>query len=224
MSDFGLSRLLPEHSPNLGSNADYTGTVTHMAPELLQHGSMSRAADVYSFGILSKLPACNVKAHVLLHHGQRGLTLCVYFPEIGDGNWGQGLKAACVHVGLPSLSTQVERPKRYNNLPPRKANTNQLRTCLETEHNKLFPGWDYSCRGWKSLRIADLAIIRHSSWWEVSFHWRMFSSPIKFPSNKHFHSLESALSVRSVGGADGGASLYGHQQDAGHVWGSLGGA
>lgn len=55
VSDFGLSRLLPEHSPKLGSNAEYTGTITHMAPELLQHGAMSRAADVYSFGILSKL-------------------------------------------------------------------------------------------------------------------------------------------------------------------------
>ena len=53
VSDFGLSRLLPEHSPKMGSKAEYTGTITHMAPELLQHGAMSRAADVYSFGILS---------------------------------------------------------------------------------------------------------------------------------------------------------------------------
>ena len=54
MSDFGLSRLLPDHSPKLGSQGEYTGTITHMAPELLEHGGMSRAADVYSFGILSK--------------------------------------------------------------------------------------------------------------------------------------------------------------------------
>jgi len=56
VSDFGLSRLLPDHSPKLGSNAEYTGTITHMAPELLEHGGMSRAADVYSFGVLSIPP------------------------------------------------------------------------------------------------------------------------------------------------------------------------
>jgi hypothetical protein len=56
VSDFGLSRLLPDHSPKLGSNAEYTGTITHMAPELLEHGGMSRAADVYSFGVLSTPP------------------------------------------------------------------------------------------------------------------------------------------------------------------------
>ena len=54
VSDFGLSRLLPEHSPKKGLHQEFTGTITHMAPELLQHGGMSRAADVYSFGILSK--------------------------------------------------------------------------------------------------------------------------------------------------------------------------
>ena len=56
VSDFGLSRLLPDHSPKFGSNPEYTGTITHMAPELLEHGGMSRAADVYSYGILSKAP------------------------------------------------------------------------------------------------------------------------------------------------------------------------
>ena len=62
VSDFGLSRLLPEHSPKLGSNAEYTGTITHMAPELLQYGAMSRAADVYSYGILSKLCLTSMSA------------------------------------------------------------------------------------------------------------------------------------------------------------------
>ena len=33
---------------------DVAGTVTHMAPELLSGDSMSTAADVYAFGILSK--------------------------------------------------------------------------------------------------------------------------------------------------------------------------
>lgn len=59
VSDFGLSRLLPDQSPKFGSSSpEYTGTITHMAPELLEHGGMSRASDVYSFGILSELPIC----------------------------------------------------------------------------------------------------------------------------------------------------------------------
>lgn len=57
VSDFGLSRLLPDTSPKVGqSSGEYTGTITHMAPELLERGGMSRAADVYSFGILSEPP------------------------------------------------------------------------------------------------------------------------------------------------------------------------
>ncbi|KAK9865060.1 hypothetical protein WJX84_008297 [Apatococcus fuscideae] len=48
VSDFGLSRVLDE-------DTYYTktyGTVTHMPPELMLHGSLSRATDVYSFGVL----------------------------------------------------------------------------------------------------------------------------------------------------------------------------
>ena len=57
MSDFGLSRLLPESHVQLEDKLatdDVAGTVTHMAPELLSGDSMSAAADVYAFGILSK--------------------------------------------------------------------------------------------------------------------------------------------------------------------------
>lgn len=57
VSDFGLSRLLPESHVQLEDKLatdDVAGTVTHMAPELLSGDSMSAAADVYAFGILSK--------------------------------------------------------------------------------------------------------------------------------------------------------------------------
>lgn len=30
----------------------HAGTITHQAPELLEHGVTSKAADVYSFGVL----------------------------------------------------------------------------------------------------------------------------------------------------------------------------
>ena len=57
VSDFGLSRLLPESHVQLTDKMatdDVAGTVTHMAPELLSGSSMSPAADVYAFGVLSK--------------------------------------------------------------------------------------------------------------------------------------------------------------------------
>jgi serine/threonine protein kinase len=50
--DLGLSRCMsPEETHCETQN---TGTVTHMAPEVLQDGRVSPAADVYSFGILSE--------------------------------------------------------------------------------------------------------------------------------------------------------------------------
>ena len=61
VSDFGLSKLLAEIAPVSVANLtednqkrDCSGTVTHMAPELLSEGANSSAADVYAFGIMSK--------------------------------------------------------------------------------------------------------------------------------------------------------------------------
>lgn len=57
VSDFGLSKLLPESHLQVKDKLatdDVAGTITHMSPELLSGGSMSAAADVYAFGILSK--------------------------------------------------------------------------------------------------------------------------------------------------------------------------
>ncbi len=58
MSDFGLSKLMPDshaQAKDAMATDDVAGTVTHMAPELLSGGGMSAAADVYAFGVLSKL-------------------------------------------------------------------------------------------------------------------------------------------------------------------------
>lgn len=55
VSDFGLSQLQPDKSPHHGSPSaavEAAGTVTHMAPEMLEHGVGSCASDVYSFAIL----------------------------------------------------------------------------------------------------------------------------------------------------------------------------
>eukprot|EP00775_Hariotina_reticulata_P010053 gene10053-10209_t len=50
VADFGLSmRIDPEatHVSNI-----YQGTLTHMAPEVMLHGKLSRGSDVYAFGVL----------------------------------------------------------------------------------------------------------------------------------------------------------------------------
>jgi PAS domain-containing protein len=48
IADFGLSRVMVETSISTGTY----GTVTHMPPELLTSGRLSKAADTYAFGVL----------------------------------------------------------------------------------------------------------------------------------------------------------------------------
>lgn len=50
VADFGLSVSLDSNQTHASSI--YQGTITHMAPEVLMNGRVSKAADVYSFGIL----------------------------------------------------------------------------------------------------------------------------------------------------------------------------
>ncbi|KXZ54296.1 hypothetical protein GPECTOR_5g382 [Gonium pectorale] len=50
VADFGLSMRLDTHETHV-SNA-FHGTLAYMAPETLLHGHVSRASDVYGFGIL----------------------------------------------------------------------------------------------------------------------------------------------------------------------------
>ena len=56
VSDFGLSKLLPDNNAKGSFPAEQApaGTVTHMSPEALSEGALSTAADVYAFGIMSK--------------------------------------------------------------------------------------------------------------------------------------------------------------------------
>jgi serine/threonine protein kinase len=48
VADFGLSRRLENNCVHTAT----FGTVTHMPPELLSHGTLTTAADVYSYGVL----------------------------------------------------------------------------------------------------------------------------------------------------------------------------
>ena len=53
VSDFGLSRVF---TGSTGIATETYGTVTHMPPELLSEGRLTRGADVYAFGVLSEWP------------------------------------------------------------------------------------------------------------------------------------------------------------------------
>ena len=48
VGDFGLSRVASEGTMNTNT----FGTVSHMPPELLADGTLTKAADVYAFGVL----------------------------------------------------------------------------------------------------------------------------------------------------------------------------
>ena len=50
VGDFGMSRLVEQGSDSIETSTH--GTVTHMPPELLMDGRLSRATDVYSFGVI----------------------------------------------------------------------------------------------------------------------------------------------------------------------------
>ena len=50
LGDFGLSRMLPETQTHV--NTGSYGTVTHAAPELLTEGRLTKACDVFAFGIM----------------------------------------------------------------------------------------------------------------------------------------------------------------------------
>jgi serine/threonine protein kinase len=48
VADFGLSRVLSQEAISTGT----FGTATHMPPELLTTGRLSKSVDVYAFGVL----------------------------------------------------------------------------------------------------------------------------------------------------------------------------
>ncbi|GLC39870.1 hypothetical protein PLESTF_000919300 [Pleodorina starrii] len=66
VADFGLSRVLQGEAVTTRSY----GTVTHMCPELLVDGLLSKAADVYSFGVIMWEMYTGQRPYGGLTHGQ----------------------------------------------------------------------------------------------------------------------------------------------------------
>ena len=63
VADFGLSR----QAASTTVDTDTYGTVTHMPPELLMEGKLTKSADVYAFGVLL-WEMYTGEARQLLHH------------------------------------------------------------------------------------------------------------------------------------------------------------
>lgn len=68
VSDMGLSRIM--NGSNGVINTRTSGTVTHMPPELLMDGDLTKAADVYAFGIILWEIAAGRRPFEGLTHGQ----------------------------------------------------------------------------------------------------------------------------------------------------------
>jgi serine/threonine protein kinase len=52
LTDFGLAGVLREGLTH--NSTQHLGTISHCAPEVLQDGHVSPAADVFAFGIMSE--------------------------------------------------------------------------------------------------------------------------------------------------------------------------
>ena len=100
VSDFGLSRI------HIGERTVATqtyGTVTHMPPELLAEGRLSKAADVYAFGVLlwemytSKRPWSGLRHVQIITHKMRASQL--QFPPSMPLLFKAGLALSSMYCG-----------------------------------------------------------------------------------------------------------------------------
>ncbi len=74
LGDFGLSRMLGEAQTHVDTGS--YGTVTHAAPELLSEGRLTKASDVFAFGMLLWELVTGERLFADMHHMQVGF--CVF--------------------------------------------------------------------------------------------------------------------------------------------------
>ncbi|EIE18366.1 kinase-like protein, partial [Coccomyxa subellipsoidea C-169] len=84
ISDFGLSRNMDIQSR---IETKTTGTVNYMPPEVLSDGIVSKAADVYAFGVLVWEIVCGVRAWEGLTPPQVMLAVACQHKQLAFPNW-----------------------------------------------------------------------------------------------------------------------------------------
>ena len=105
IADFGKSRVLgPQGVVTTGSYA----TVTHMAPEVLLNGELSRAGDVYSFGVLLWAMCTGARPWASMSHGQIVSTVTQGTMQL---EWPEVIPEAITALGRRCLAmTPQDRP------------------------------------------------------------------------------------------------------------------
>ncbi|EFN50522.1 hypothetical protein CHLNCDRAFT_29026, partial [Chlorella variabilis] len=109
LGDFGLSRMLPETQTHV--NTGSYGTVTHASPELLTDGRLTKASDVFAFGILLWELVTGLRLFPDMHHmqiivqvtqkGYRPPIPADFPPPLADlvrRCWAEDPRARCVHL------------------------------------------------------------------------------------------------------------------------------
>ncbi|KAG2493894.1 hypothetical protein HYH03_007831 [Edaphochlamys debaryana] len=101
LSDFGLSMQLTR--PDQAIKTQAYGTITHMAPEVLRDSTLSKAADVYSVGVLLWQMVTGSRPWAGLSHLQVSV-------EVGR-NQRQLQWPTWVHSGVRALGQRMQSPK-----------------------------------------------------------------------------------------------------------------
>ncbi|EFJ50029.1 hypothetical protein VOLCADRAFT_58768, partial [Volvox carteri f. nagariensis] len=107
VADFGLSKIFPVSERSLECHTDATGTIAYMAPEVL-NGSMSPAADIYSFGVTLWQLVTGERPFADIHPGRLFVGVCTGALRL---DWPQEVHPLIRKLGEACLSfNKKQRP------------------------------------------------------------------------------------------------------------------
>lgn len=122
VNDFGLSAVMG--GADAVRRSCRLGTVTHMPPEVVQHGTLSKATDVWSFGMIVLEMVTGQRAYMGLHYGQ-------IIRQVGEGQLPMSIPSD-LPPGLASLIRRClsYKPADRPDFPTILAEVQQLKDAL----------------------------------------------------------------------------------------------